>query len=1088
MAGMANPQTLPSDETLIDEAVARALALLQRSEELATRTDRNRSKSLSAILASDDSRDLVLDLTDQVLRIRQPKRAAQRLRELVAAGVPSGLSAFDRFGLSVLGKAAPLAPSVAGSLVDWRIDKDTAGVILAAEDPAFAKYLRIRRGQGYKLNVNILGEAILGNDEADERMRRVLAVIARPDVDYISVKISALCANLDILAEEHSIERIKTNLRTLYRAANAASPVTFINLDMEEFRDLELSVRSFMEVLDEPEFMSTRAGIVLQAYIPDSNGVLDRVSDWAVDRVRGGGVGIKIRLVKGANLAMEQVEAELHDWRQAPYFSKTEVDASFKRMLETALACPEPAALSIGVASHNLFEIAWALTVADHLDARNRLELEMLEGMAPPQAAAVLEAAGSLLLYAPIVAASERDASIAYLSRRLDENSAPENFLRSLFDITPGSPAWELERRRFIESVTLRHTVATASHRDQDQSKTPAPFPRDHFENSAETDFTSRPNREWIHEHLAKADATEPTLVTTIDEVNALVARGIGAQPAWRALGWDKRRELILDVADAMEAARGETLALMAASTGKTMAEGDPEISEAIDFARYAAQLASGAAEREAAGLTWQPHQLVVVAGPWNFPYAIPASGVVHALVAGSSVILKPAPEARAVGALLVKHLHSAGVPTDVLQLACTPDDETGKRLITHPDADLVMLTGSIDTANLFLDWRPDLHLHAETSGKNAIVITQAADIDQAIKDLVKSAFGHAGQKCSAASLAIVEAPIYDDPSFGRRLADAVRSLRVGWATDLSTMVGPCIVAPRGNLERAVSTLEPGERWLVEPQYLSEDKRVVFPGVRWDVQPGSWFHRTECFGPVLGIMRARNLAHALELQNATEYGLTAGIESLDPAEIETWIEGVHAGNIYINRQITGAIVQRQPFGGWKRSSVGPTHKPGGPNHLLGYGTWTDPRTGVDVRTAYTKAWREHFSRDNDPSKLNCESNVLRYRPLGQMLVVGGTAPDLERLQVASELTGVPMRGVGVDSLESEIAGALDPDRTRIRALTPLDPTIRRAAHDRGIIIDDAPVTADGYVELPRWLLEQAVARSMHRYGRLLRRN
>ena len=1085
---MANPQpTLPSDDILIEEATARALALLQRSEELATRADRGRSKRLSAILASDDSRDLVLDLTDQVLRIRQPKRAAQRLRELVAAGVPHGLSAFDRLGLSVLGKGAPLAPSVAGSLVDWRIDKDTSGVILAAEDPAFANYLRMRRGEGYKLNVNILGEAILGNDEADERMRRVIAVIDRPDVDYVSVKISALCANLDILAEEHSIERIKTNLRTLYRAANAASPVTFVNLDMEEFRDLELSVRSFMEVLDEPEFMSTRAGIVLQAYIPDSNGVLDRVRDWAVERVRRGGAGIKIRLVKGANLAMEQVEAELHGLRQAPYFSKTEVDASFKRMLERAFACPEPSALSIGVASHNLFEIAWALTVADHLGARERLELEMLEGMAPPQAAAVLEAAGSLLLYAPIVASSERDASIAYLSRRLDENSAPENFLRSLFDITPGSPAWELERRRFVESVKLRHTVSTASHRDQDQSK-PSPFPRDHFENAAETDFTSRPNREWMHAHLAKVDVTEPALTTSVDEVDALVARGIGAQTGWHALGWDRRRELILDAADAMEAARGETLALMAASTGKTMAEGDPEISEAIDFARYAAQLATGAAAREAAGLVWQPHRLVVVAGPWNFPYAIPASGVVHALVAGSSVVLKPAPEARAVGALLVKHLHAAGIPTDVLQLACTPDDETGRRLITHPDADLVMLTGSIDTANLFLDWRPDLHLHAETSGKNALVITQAADIDQAIKDLVKSAFGHAGQKCSAASLAIVEAPVYDDPSFARRLADAVHSLRVGWATDFSTMVGPCIVAPRGNLERAVSTLEPGERWLVEPKYLSDDKRVVFPGVRWDVQPGSWFHRTECFGPVLGIMRARDLAHALELQNATEYGLTAGIESLDPAEIATWVDGVQAGNVYVNRQITGAIVQRQPFGGWKRSSVGPTHKPGGPNHLLGYGTWTDPRVDVDVRATYTAAWREHFSRDNDPSKLACESNVLRYRPLGLMLVVGGTVEDLDRLQVASEVTGVPMRGVGMDSLESEIAGTLDPDRTRIRALTPLDPAVRRAAHDRGIIIDDAPVTADGYVELPRWLLEQAVAHSMHRYGRLLRRS
>ncbi len=246
-----------------------------------------------------------------------------------------------------------------------------------------------------------------------------------------TVKISAICANLDVLAEQDSLARIEERLTDLYRAARDAMPRTFVNLDMEEYRDLELSLRSFMTVLDRPEFDDLEAGIVLQAYIPDSHAALHTLVDWANKRYARTGTGIKVRLVKGANLAMEHVEAEIHDWQPAPYPTKADVDASYKAMLEYALLNATPGALRIGAASHNLFEVAWALTLRDELGAHDRLEIEMLEGMAPPQSRAVRNDAGSLLLYSPIVVESERDASIAYLSRRLDENSSPSCALYS---------------------------------------------------------------------------------------------------------------------------------------------------------------------------------------------------------------------------------------------------------------------------------------------------------------------------------------------------------------------------------------------------------------------------------------------------------------------------------------------------------------------------------------------------------------------------------------------------------------------------------------------------------------------------------
>jgi RHH-type proline utilization regulon transcriptional repressor/proline dehydrogenase/delta 1-pyrroline-5-carboxylate dehydrogenase len=1081
---------LPSDSELIDLAQDRALALLQASLADTSRKEAASATRLSKLLADSSGRDLLLDLTDQVLRIRKAKRSARRLHDLTATGVPVSLGGFDRLGLAVLGKIAPLIPGIAERAVNWRIAKDTAGVILPSEDPAFSKYLKNRKADGFNLNINVLGEAILGDDEATKRTDAVRGRILRPDVDYVSVKISAVHANLDVLAKEESLKRIDERLSDLYRAAASTTPPTFVNLDMEEFRDLELSVESFMQVLSKPEFLQLRAGIVLQAYIPDSHEALITLIDWANQRFRNGGAPIKIRLVKGANLAMEAVEAELHDWPQAPYPTKHAVDASYKAMLETALTKSNPGAVRLGIASHNLFEVAWALTIRDLLDAHEIMEIEMLEGMAPPQSRAVRNDAGELLLYSPVVAKEDRDASIAYLSRRLDENSSPENFLRALFDITPGSPEWDRQSQWFRNSVHERHTVSRTSRRNQNRNGEIIRYPVDgSFHPSVDTDFTVHPNREWVTQAFSETKVPSPEITDSIPEIDQIVERAHAAQKQWAHTSWATRRVALAQVAEVMEARRGATLAVMARSVGKTAREGDPEISEAIDFANYAAHSTLSHEAFISQGLTWEPHRLVLVAGPWNFPAAIPNNGLVSAIAAGSAAILKPAPEARAVAAELVDQLHEAGIPQDLVQLVCTPDNVVGTHLVTHPGVDMVMLTGSIDTARMFQQWKPSIHLNAETSGKNAMVITAAADMDQAIKELVKSAFGHAGQKCSAASLAIIEASVYDDPSFHIRLADATRSLCVGDATDLNNVVGPLISPPTGNLLRALTTLEHGESWLVEPLKINEG--TYTPGIRKDVKPNSWFHLTECFGPVLGLMRANDLTHALQFQNATEYGLTGGIQSLDPSEIEYWLANAQVGNAYVNRHITGAIVERQPFGGWKKSSIGPGSKPGGPNHLSGYGNWTDQNIDVHQGIAdYSTQWNEYFTKEHDAAGLRSEANILRYFPADKVFVrcSDPTVPQIDLLRAASALTGVPLE-ISVDSDESEVAlgNRMQQSRgeVRLRVLTPATVDLYELANKAGATIDTAPVTGSGRLELTHWVKEQSISRTMHRYGRLL---
>lgn len=1067
-------------------AVSRAADLLRTSRRDARRAERRREARLAEVVDDAALRTLTFALTDEVLRLDDDRRAATRFAAVVRdAGDTGGLGLVDRLSLRIGAALAPRLPRLVMPLVRRRILGELEGVVLPAEDPAFARHVAVRDQEGFRLNVNVLGEAILSDAEADARMAQLRERIARPDVDYVSLKISAVCANLDVLAFEHSVDRIGERLRDLYRTAEAARPRTFVNLDMEEFRDLPLTIAAMQRVLDEPEFASVDAGIVLQAYLPDSHDACAQLCEWATARFRRAGGTLKIRIVKGANLAMERVESELHGWEQAPYATKVEVDASFKRLIASALDPRWADAVRIGVASHNLFDVAWAL----QLPERDRIDLEMLEGMAPAQARAVLAAAGDVLLYAPVVRADDLPASIAYLTRRLDENTSPENFLRSLFTLQPGSPTWDDQRSRFEAAVALVDAVPTVSRRHQDRSvlaRSSSPeldglAAARPFENAADTDWTSAANRAWIDAELASPPSLDVPVLDRVDQIDAVVAAAVAS--SWRDVPATERQRVLMGVAEVMERERGATLSLMAHEAAKTVAEGDPEVSEAIDFARYYAGCIDGQVEAASRGSAFEPFGVVVVASPWNFPYAIPAGGVLAALAAGNAVVLKPAPEVRATARLLAEQLWRAGVPADALQYVACPDDEVGRRLVTHPDVGAVVLTGAHETAMRFLDWRPSMRLFAETSGKNAMVITAAADEDAAIKDLVRSAFGHAGQKCSAASLAIVEASVYDDARFLQRLADAVASVRVGPATDLATMTGPLIGAPSPQLLRALTTLDDGERWLVEPRRI--DERTWTPGVRLGVRPGSWFHETECFGPVLGVVRADDLDHAIAIQNASTFGLTGGIQSLDDREVDHWLERVEVGNAYVNRHITGAIVQRQPFGGWKRSSVGCGPKAGGPHYVAAFGTWTLPAE-VDlaaVESVFADAWANWFAVDHDPSGLVCERNVTRYRPLRRVALVAGEDADPTSVAVAR----LAARTAGVEVVESvdvvEDTAAHGVDRLRVIGHVD-DDTLRRWSA-AGLDVDRSAPSVEAMVELRRWVREQSISRTRHRHGRPL---
>jgi RHH-type proline utilization regulon transcriptional repressor/proline dehydrogenase/delta 1-pyrroline-5-carboxylate dehydrogenase len=877
----------------------------------------------------------------------------------------------------------------------------------------------------------------------------------------------------------------------------------------------------FRRLLDDPAFHTVDAGIVLQAYLPDSYEALQELVAWATERrntVIDGKQGgqIKIRLVKGANLAMEKVDAVMHGWEQAPYRSKHESDANYKRCLDWVLNSANTEAVRVGVASHNLFDVAFAWLLAEQRGVTDRIEFEMLEGMAAGLARTIRDESGGLLLYTPVVERDDFDVAISYLFRRLEENASDGNFIRHLFDLASNPSAFAREEDRFRTALAARNTVGYGPQRSQDRmgeargggSVRPsdglaaAQSPTE-FVNEPDSDPSLPSTRAWarsVMERAAdpgvaqtKADIERSTVV-----IDDLYARARSAGARWAAEPAATRQRLLHAAADQLVQRRGDLIAAMVVEANKTFEQADVEVSEAIDFARW---YGDRALELTSPVATFQPHGVVAVIPPWNFPVAIPAGGVLAALAAGNAVVFKPAPQVPRCSELVTECLHDAGIDPDLVNYVRTEDNEVGQHLVSHPDCDAVILTGAYETAELFRSWKPDLRILAETSGKNSMIITANADVDEAVSDLVYSAFGHGGQKCSAASLAILVGPVAQSERFRNQLIDAVTSLVPGPAHDLASDLSPLIEEPTGKLAKALTTLEPGESWLIEPRRISDG--LWTPGVRLGVKPDSWFHQTECFGPVLGIMEAPDLETAIALQNGVAYGLTGGIHTLDPDEIEQWLDAVEIGNAYVNRATTGAIVRRQPFGGWKRSSIGPGAKAGGVNYLRQLGQWLPTEASetakaadaqqwlADAAVSDRQAWAAEFGTPEDHAGLFCEANIFRYRPVPAIGLIGADVDPTaaQRCRNAAAVAGVPVIEHGSPLEVVRQTAAAGGPRVRVVGVDELDPALladlRSEAQARELHLADDPVTADGRQELLHYLREQSVSRTLHRHGNVL---
>jgi RHH-type proline utilization regulon transcriptional repressor/proline dehydrogenase/delta 1-pyrroline-5-carboxylate dehydrogenase len=1064
-----------SSAELVQKAIAIAKELQRRAIELQTPHERRQQAELDRMLRNPTDKATLVQITDQAFRANSPRRSVDQFTHILdVQGVPRFFSPVERALLKGFQSFGSYLPGVAIPLVREQMQRETANVILPAETELLREHLAQRREQRLRMNVNFLGEAILSEAEARRRLEQYLEALQLPETEVFSIKISTLYSQISALAREDTIVTLCDRLEALYRnaaqtaftRADGSVVPKFIYLDMEEYRDMQLTAAVFMRTLNRAGLEKVHAGIALQAYIPDSFTTLSEILEWARKRVALGGSAVTVRIVKGANMEMERVEASLKNWPQAPYKTKLETDANYKRMLHEALRLENENAVRIGVASHNLFEIGYAYALAESLNALHRVQFEMLEGMANAQRRAITERERDMLLYAPVARKQDFTHAIGYLIRRLDENTGPENFLRHAFKLTVDSDDWKQLETSFQKSVAILETVSSEPRRKQDRNAAPSVLPPlggpapepakagttylEAFDNEPDTDWSLVQNSKWaeriVADWLPRCDSRAAEIPLVIDgqeifreadrscldpsrpgivvgryrnatrpEIERAIESAAQDQDGWRSLTAQERRQVLRQAAQEIRKGRADLMGAAIANAGKTLAESDPEVSEAIDFCEFYSLCAEEFSSLK--DLTARGKGVVAVIPPWNFPIAIPCGGVAAALAAGNTVILKPASPAVLVAYELCKCFWRAGISKRVLQFVPCAGNTGGKVLVNHPLVNSVILTGGTETALEMLRRKPDLHLCAETGGKNATIVTALADRDLAIKNVLHSAFSHAGQKCSATSLLLFEAEVYDDPEFKRALTEAAESIQVGSAWDLKTKMGPLIHPPANDLEKALKTLDQGESLALQSMRMGDSPNLWTPGIKYGVQPGSYSHRTEFFGPILSVMRFQKLGEAIEIVNQTGYGLTSGLESLDDREQAEWKSGIRAGNLYINRPTTGAIVLRQPFGGMGKSSFGSGLKAGGPNYVAQFMNFSEtsnpalalppptilrtlyntitssygvPPSGgssherariLQALASYENFYTTEFSREHDTFRLIGQDNIRRYLPI-----------------------------------------------------------------------------------------------------------
>jgi RHH-type proline utilization regulon transcriptional repressor/proline dehydrogenase/delta 1-pyrroline-5-carboxylate dehydrogenase len=925
-------------------------------------------------MKNDQFKTQMFRFVDVLPYLNSGSEVARHLKEYFADAGDELPSVFN-FGVG-LGSLAPglMAGAVKKNVVQM------AKMFITGETPDEAlPVLKKARKNKIAFTVDILGEACLSEAEASDYSKRYLDLmtwlakdavswenIPQIDEDHqgpipkvnISIKLTALDPQIDVKAWEKSKERMKERVRPIFRLAIEKN--VFVNVDMESYDLKDFTIAVFKDLLIEPEFKNyPNFGIVIQAYLRDSLKDVRDLIAFAKQRA----TVFSVRVVKGAYWDYETVHAQAMGWPVPVYTDKRESDANYEDCAIEMLRSFQH--IRLAMASHNVRTIAAVMVNADKMNIpKNAYEVQMLFGMGDPIKKSLVKEGVRVREYAPV---GELIPGMAYLVRRLLENSSNTSFLRAKFmdgtataqllkdpreGLTPTSDdPYALDIKK---QIRFKNEPLTDFGFESERSKI----------KKALTDFKAGMGKDFplvingkdvkTNRFIDSQNPAKPSqlvgrvAVAGAPEVEQAIQAAKAAFPIWRKTPAETRARMIDKLADILDRDRKQLNALEVLEAGKPWEEADGDVAEAIDFCRYYAKdmrklakgIRVGGIPGETSMYMYQPRGVSVVISPWNFPLAILTGMVAASVVTGNTCVFKPAEQTPVIGAYLMKALKEAGIPAGVVNFLNGYGEEIGDLLTGHKDTALICFTGS-KAVGLHIWARAAQHqpgqqhmkhVICEMGGKNSIIIDSDADLDEALTGVLHSAFGFAGQKCSAASRVIVLDEIYD--RFTTRLCEAAKGMKVLSPEEADALVGPVI--DKEAQDRIFDAIEKGkkEAKLAFQGTTPIEGYFIPPTIFTDVKPDAWIAQNEIFGPVLAVIRAKDIDHAIEILNNTEYGLTGGIYSRSPANIEKAKSDINVGNVYINRGITGAMVERHPFGGFKMSGAG--SKTGGPDYLKNF--------------------------------------------------------------------------------------------------------------------------------------------------------
>lgn len=1160
---------------MIQKSLALAEELQGKIEANISNSEKEFHAKMQKLLNNPENKVMLIELLDRSFRCKD-KRASFELIEhtLNKYGIADFFSAFEKFLLFSFLNFGKFAPNLSVPFFVKHLREDTKAMVLDANPSVLEPHMRKRKEQdNITLNVNLIGEEVLGEAESKYRIQKYEEALKSSYITYISIKITTIFSQINIIDFEYSKDEVVKRLDHLYALAleeeKKQGVSKFINLDMEEFRDLELTVAAFMESVSK---FDIKAGIVLQAYIPDSYEYLKKLFAFSKERVLKGMKPIKIRFVKGANMESEETIASQRGWELPTFYKKIDTDSNYNKMLDFVLEGDNYKYINIGIASHNIFEIAYAYTRISEAGALDSFTFEMLEGMSL-QCSYELSKMHDLILYAPVCDEAHFNNAIAYLVRRLDENTSEDNFMRYFFNLKVGDNNWNVQKELFLKSLEGIKTLDNSTHRTQDRNKASnivSAYESGVFNNESDTDFILPQNRAWAKVIRAKYENLEnydvmPVIGDLEFDKNALNVLEVKDKIKDRVIGkaylageneikkalevaknsnfkntsFDEIHAILAKAANLMRERRGDLIGLAALEVGKTFLEIDPEVSEAIDFTEFYPHSLKVLREQNK-NTQFNPKGIGVTIAPWNFPIGISVGTIAAPLAAGNVVIYKPSSLSTLTGYMLCKCFWDAGISKDALIFLPSKGSDISKYLLVDEAVKFSILTGGEDTAYAMLKANPTLLLSAETGGKNATIVSKFADRDSAIKNIIHSAFSNSGQKCSATSLLVLEEEVYEDEEFKKTLVDAAASMAVGNPFEFKNKLGTLADKPSAKVEKALNELAPYEEWALKPQFLENNSYLMTPGIKYGTKKGDFTHMNELFVPILSVMKAKDLKEAIEIVNSTGYGLTAGFESLDEREWEYFHTHIEAGNIYINKPTTGAIVLRQPFGGVKKSAIGFGRKVGIYNYITQFldistneadenllnnelvktlekidlGTNEENKKSLNNAILMAKSYAYHhrneFSVSKDYVNIRGEDNLFSYTKIKNLafrVCENDNLQDILGVIIAANILNIPL-SVSYEenakiSLVKELCKAINLnleitneskakfvsrlknfERIRYHGKVSMEDEIyQEAAKKAKIIIREKPLL-NGRFELLFYHNEKALSISFHRYGNL----